>query len=95
MIDLAQMKARVLSNPDALAEYESQAPEYQLVHELLAARTRSGLSQAEMARRMHTSQSAIARLESGKALPSLRTLNSYAKAMGYKAIIKLEAIETE
>ena len=95
MINLAQMKARVLSNPDALAEYESQAPEYQIAHELLAARTRAGLSQAEMARRMQTTQSAVSRLESGKTLPSLRTLNSYARAMGCKVVIKLEAIETE
>jgi transcriptional regulator with XRE-family HTH domain len=46
---------------------------------LIKARTRAGLSQAELAVRMGTSQSAIARLESGQTLPSTKTLLRYAE----------------
>ncbi|QFY90321.1 helix-turn-helix transcriptional regulator [Magnetovirga frankeli] len=56
--------------------------------ELIAARARAGLSQADLAERMHTSQSAVARMESGKTLPSL---SRYAEATGCKAVVRLEA----
>lgn len=50
---------------------------------LTSLRARSGLSQAEVARRMETSQAAIARLEAGKQSPSMRTLQDFARANGY------------
>jgi len=40
----------------------------------LKVRTRAGLTQSELAERMHTTQSTIARLESGPTMPSMRTL---------------------
>ena len=49
MTDLATLKARILANPEARAEYEAQAPEFELAHELIAARIRAGLTQAELA----------------------------------------------
>jgi predicted transcriptional regulator len=91
MTDLAELKARLLEDPQTRAEYDAQAPEFALAHELIAARTRAGLSQAEVAERMGTSQSAVARLESGRSLPSLRTLERYASATGSRAVVKLEA----
>ena len=90
MTDLADLKARILANPEALAEYEAQAPEFDLARELIAARTRAGLTQAELAARMHTTQSTIARLESGRALPSMRTLSRFAEATGSRAVVRLE-----
>ena len=91
MTELAELKARLLDDPQTRAEYDAQAPEFTLAHELIAARTRAGLSQAEVAERMGTSQSAVARLESGRSLPSLRTLERYASATGSRAVVKLEA----
>lgn len=90
MSDLANLKARILANPDARAEYEAQAPEFDIARELIAARARAGLSQAELAERMHTTQSTIARLESGRALPSMRTLARFAEATGSRAVVRLE-----
>lgn len=90
MTDLADLKARILTNPEARAEYDAQAAEYQIAHELIAARTRAGLTQAEVAERMHTTQSTIARLESGRTLPSMRTLARYAEATGSRAVVRLE-----
>lgn len=46
-------------------------------------RRRSGLTQAELARRLGTTQTAIARLEAGRQSPSLRTLEHYARATGF------------
>jgi transcriptional regulator with XRE-family HTH domain len=64
--------------------------EWLLSLEISAARARSGLTQAEIAARMGTTQSAVARLESGKAKPSLRTLERYAAATGAKLKVTLE-----
>ena len=90
MTDLAALKARILANPEARAEYEAQAPEFDLARELIAARDRAGLTQAELAERMNTTQSTIARLESGRALPSMRTLARFAEATGSRAVVRLE-----
>jgi transcriptional regulator with XRE-family HTH domain len=53
-----------------------------LAAELAALRQELGLSQTEVAARMHTSQSAVARLESGDADVRLSTLERYAAALG-------------
>ncbi|MGL5115694.1 MAG: helix-turn-helix transcriptional regulator [Beijerinckiaceae bacterium] len=58
--------------------------------EISSARARSGLTQAEIARRMGTTQSAVARLETER-LPSLSTLKRYAEAVGARLVVKLEA----
>jgi DNA-binding XRE family transcriptional regulator len=88
MTDLATLKARILANPEARAEYEAQAPEFDLP-ELIAARDRAGLTQAELAERMHTTQSTIARLESGRTLPSMRTLPDLPR-QPEAAVVRLE-----
>jgi DNA-binding XRE family transcriptional regulator len=53
-----------------------------LVRELAARRQETGLSQTEVAARMGTSQSAVARLESGGADVRASTLERYAAALG-------------
>ncbi len=65
-IPFVKLKARLMANPKVKAEYDALAPEFEIAAELLKARLRAGLSQAELAARMGTSQSAIARLESGQ-----------------------------
>jgi transcriptional regulator with XRE-family HTH domain len=47
-------------------------------------RRSAGISQAELARRMGTTQSAIARLEAGRLSPSFRTLHSAYAALGHQ-----------
>lgn len=93
MSKLSKLKARLLANPETRAEYEAQAAEFAIARELIAARVRAGLTQDEVARRMQTTQSTIARLESGRTLPSMRTLTRYAEATGSRTVIKLE-VET-
>jgi transcriptional regulator with XRE-family HTH domain len=67
------------------------APQFEISGELIRARLRAGLSQEELAERMGTSQSAIARLESGSTLPSTKTLLRFAEATRSKVKLKLSA----
>jgi DNA-binding XRE family transcriptional regulator len=90
-IPFDRLKARLLANPRVKAEYDALAPEFEIAAELIKARVRAGLSQAEPAARMGTSQSTIARLESGQTLPSTKTLLRYAKATGSKFQVRLSA----
>ncbi len=73
------------------AAYDALAPEFEIATELGRARLRAGLSQAELAARMGTSQSTIARLESGQTLPSTKTLLRFARATGSRFQIRLLA----
>lgn len=91
MADYASFKKRLLANPKVKAEYGALAPEFALARELINARTRAGLTQEQLARKMQTTQSTIARMESGHGLPSLRTLSRYAEATGSRAVVRLES----
>lgn len=86
------IKAELLADPEVKREYDALAFEFEFSAELLRARLRAGLSQAELAECMGTSQSAIARLESGRTLPSAKTLIRFAKATGSKLQLRLCAV---
>ena len=61
-----------------------------LHRDIVAARFRRGWTQEELARRTGTTQSAIARLESGRAQLRMRTLRKLAEALGARLVIRLE-----
>jgi len=77
---LEQLREELLADPDVRAAYEEQTPEHAIARAVIAARARAGLNQTELAARMETSQPFVARLESGRTLPSLRTLLKVAAA---------------
>lgn len=91
MTNLGQLKERLLADPEAKREYEQLSEEFEFINEVLKARTAAGMSQADVAERMGTTQSAIARLESlsGKHSPSIATLQRYASALGYRLQVRL------
>ena len=62
--------------------YDALEDEYMLARAIIEARVKSGLTQEELAKQMGTTQSVVARWESGKTLPSCRTLLRLAKATG-------------
>ena len=64
-----------------------------LARALIEARTKAGLTQAQLAERMHTTQSVIARLEGGQVQPSTRTLGCFAKATGTRLKISLSLLQ--
>lgn len=76
-----------MDNPAYRREYEALEEEFALVATLIQARARAGLTQAQVARRMKTTQTAVARLEGGRVKPSTRTLENYAAATGHRLVI--------
>ena len=89
MKSLKDLKAELLANPAVRQAYDAQAPEFELAHELIAARTQAGLTQGDVAARMGTTQSVIARIESGRGMPSMRTVQRFANAVGARAVVRM------
>jgi DNA-binding XRE family transcriptional regulator len=89
MTKLATLKTRLMKNPKFRREYEKAAAGFSIVEALIKARTVAKLSQAEVAKRIGTTQSAIARLEAGNTEPTIPTLRRYAEATGKKLRIEL------
>ncbi len=82
-----------MNEPGFKAGYDALEEEFALASMPIEARTNAKLSQAELAERMGTSQSTIARLESGAAEPSLSTLKRFAEATGMRVRVSLERVE--
>ncbi len=87
-----ELKKRALKNKKVKEEYEALEPEFSLLKQILKARNRTGLSQADIAERMGTKPPAITRLESsltsGQHSPSIATLKKYAAALDCRLEIK-------
>ena len=88
---LRDFKRRALARPRVRREYEKLEEEFELLDQILRARTEAGLTQAELAERIGTTQSAVARMETaiGKHSPSIATLKRYASALGYRLQLRL------
>lgn len=87
-IPFEETRKKWFKDPAFLKEYEALEPEFRLAGQLINARSNAGLSQQELAQRMGTSQSTVARLESGHK-PSIKSLERYAEAVGMKLEINL------
>jgi ribosome-binding protein aMBF1 (putative translation factor) len=87
---LDDLHKRWLEDPEYKKEYDSLEEEFNIAAALIEARARAGLSQEEVARRMNTKQTVIARLESGRSMPSTRTLQRFAHATGSKLKISFD-----
>ena len=77
-----------MQDPAFRAEYDAVEEEFALASAIVGAR--AGLTQEQLARRMKTTQTVIARLESGRARPSTRTLQRFARATGHRLVIGFE-----
>jgi predicted transcriptional regulator len=91
MTKISTLKKRLMENPKFRKEYEMADAEVSIIEALIHARAAAKLSQAEVARRIGTTQSAIARLEAGNVAPTIPTLRRYAEATGTKLHIELLA----
>ena len=78
----SEIKRRRLTKPDAHAGYENARLAYELGRRIRELREAQGLSQRQLADRMGTTQSVIARLEAGGSKPSMTTLERIAAALG-------------
>ncbi len=92
MIKFSTLHKKWMKEPGYRKEYEALEEEFALMLAVAKARARAGLSQAELAKRMKTTQSAVARLESGRGLPSTRTLSRFAKATGHRLKVSFEPV---
>src|SRR5215831_19302794 len=79
-----------MKSHDYRREYEALQDEFSLTAAMMEARSRAGLTQEQVAKRMKTTQAVIARLEGGGSKPSTRTLEKYAKATGSRLRISFE-----
>lgn len=93
MTSLAKLKERLLTDPKVRTEYDRLGPVYALVGAMVDARHDAGLTQEEVAERMGTTQSVVARLENAHHMPSLDLVTRYAAALGRRVRFDLVAAE--
>lgn len=84
-----QLKSELLQDKAVKKEFDRLAPRYKAISALISARTEKGITQKELAQKIGTKQSAIARFEAGIVNPSLEFLEKIAGVMGYKVNISL------
>jgi DNA-binding XRE family transcriptional regulator len=77
-------------DPKYVAAYNALEGEFALASSLIKARTEADMTQEQVAKAMGTTQAVVARLESGKVLPSTRTLERFAKATRSRLRITFE-----
>lgn len=94
MTKLKTLHVKWSKDPEYRTAYDALEEEFALAAVIAAARGKAGLTQEEVAQRMHTTQSNIARLEAGRSAPSTRTLEKFAEAVGARLKISFEPIVT-
>lgn len=88
--DFKDLKKKWLRDPMVREEYESLKDEFQIAEEIIKARTRAHMTQAELAEKIGTKALAISRLESpGYGRASVAALKKVAHALGCELQIKL------
>jgi len=88
--DFKTLKGQWLKDPEVRKEYDALKAEFKLAEDIIRARAKAKMTQAELARRIGTKSSAISRLESpnyGKA--SISMLKKVAQALGCELQIRL------
>jgi len=79
-------------DPEYVAAYNALEEEFALASALIKARADADMTQEQVAQAMGTTQAVVARLESGRVLPSTRTLERFAKATRTKLRIRFEPV---
>ena len=87
-LDFDEFLEESLRNPEIKAEYDNLQPEFAVIHAVIEARMRKGVTQEELAEKIGTKQSVISRLESGRANPSMNFLKKLAHALNSHLEIK-------
>ena len=90
MTKVNDLHRKWIKSPEYRKAYEKLEPEFALARAVMNARVKAGLTQEQLAQRMETTQSVIARLESGRTRPSTQTLERLASATGTRLRISFE-----
>lgn len=88
MTNLAKLRQKLLTDPAVKAEYDGLGPIHAVVGEMIEARQTAGVTQAEIANRMGTTQSVVARLENARHTPTFDMVASYAAAIDRRLDIR-------
>ncbi len=83
-------RKELLADPETAKEIKRLEPEYQLANSLIAARVKSGLTQAQLAKKAKTNQASISRLEWASSRPSLSLLRKIALALNANLVTRFE-----
>ncbi len=78
----SKVKREMLRDAGVKRAYENLQPKYEIIRAVLDARINRGLTQTQLANRIGTTQSAIARFESGAGNPTLDFLMKVSEALG-------------
>lgn len=81
-------KKELMKDPEFVRAYQELQPEFAIIRKIIEARIKDGITQKKLAKRMGTKQSAISRLESGNANPSLSFLGRLAEALNSRLEIR-------
>ncbi|OGE64975.1 hypothetical protein A3I48_04360 [Candidatus Daviesbacteria bacterium RIFCSPLOWO2_02_FULL_36_7] len=81
MDDWERHKKKLLKNPEFKKLYEETRPEFEIARAVIHARIEKGLTQKQLADRLHTRQSVISRVERANTTPSLSFLKRLAAAL--------------
>ncbi len=92
MTKVHKLHKKWMKDPEYREAFDALEPDFALAQTLIKARARAGLTQKQLAKRMDTTQSVIARLEAGRTRPSTKTLERFAKATGSRLRISFEPI---
>ncbi len=90
MARITDLHKKWLKEPKYKRAYDALEEEFVLASAVIDVRNRAGLTQEALARKMGTTQPAVARLESGRTRPSMRTLERLAEATGSRLLISFE-----
>ena len=90
MTDFDDVRKKWMQNPEFVKEYEAIEEEFSLASAMIAARAQADMTQQDVAAKMETSQSYIAKLEGGAVSPTMKALKRYAAATGSRVKITFE-----
>lgn len=88
-VTLSDIHRESMRDPKYRKAYEALGPKYDLIHAILDARIKRGVTQAEIAKRAGTTQSAIARFESGVGNPTLDFMQRVSAAVGARLEVRI------
>ncbi len=95
MARISELHQKWMKEPKYRKAHAAMEDEFALAKAVIAARNRAGLTQAELAHKMGTTQPVVARMEGGRVQPSLRTLHRLAQATGSRLSIRFEPCPAE
>ena len=90
MTDVNDLFEKWKQDPEFVKEYEALEEEFSIASALIAARAQADMTQEDVAEKMQTSQSYVAKLEGGRVSPTMKALKRYAEATGSRLKIVFE-----